>query len=58
MPISRELSPSSHKLGDESIFSGLSAALGHELGPNGGSHLSNLKLADTKSYLQIEALRQ
>ena len=62
------LSPSSHKLSDEFISSGLSAALGHEpfglelmaerLGPNGGSHRSNLKLAGTTSYLRIEALRQ
>ena len=60
------LSPSGHKFGDEFISSGLTAALGHEpfglelmaerLGPNGGSNLSNLNLADTTSYLRIEAL--
>jgi hypothetical protein len=31
------LSPSIHKFGNEFIPSGLSAALGHELGPNGVS---------------------
>jgi len=31
--------------------------MAERLGPNGGSHLSNLNLADTISYLRIEALR-
>jgi hypothetical protein len=35
--MSRKLSPSIHKFGNEFIHSGLSAALGHELGPNGVS---------------------
>ena len=33
------LSPSIHKFGPEFIYSGLSAALGHELGPNGVSKI-------------------
>jgi len=50
------LSPSGQEFGYEFISSGLSAALGHELGPNGGSHLSNLNLVDTTAYLRIEVL--
>jgi len=33
----RSLSPSIHKFDDEFIYSGLSAAFGHELRPNGVS---------------------
>jgi len=47
------LSPSIHKFAHEFIPSGLSAALGHELGPNGVSAES---VNDTCPYLRIEAL--
>ena len=37
-----QLSPSVHKLGEGLIYSGLSAALGHEIEPNGVSDLAGL----------------
>ena len=36
------LSPSIHKFDDDLIYSGLSAALGHELGPNGVSNNNDM----------------
>ena len=41
------LSPSIHKFGNVFIYSGLSAALGHELGPNGVSNYFNSQHEDT-----------
>jgi len=54
--ISRKLSPSIHKFGNEFIHSGLSAALGHELGPNGVSSCFGSRFENTLPYLRIEAL--
>ena len=63
-----ELSPSIHKFDDILIYSGLSAALGHEpfglelmaerLGPNGVSNVSKTSQRIRSPYLRIEALRQ
>jgi len=53
-----KLSPSVHKFGYEHIYSGLSAALGHELGPNGVSIYSDPAPENTSLYLRIEALRK
>ena len=63
-----ELSPSIYKSDDELIYSGLSAALGHEpfglelmaerLGPNGVSNVYKTSERNTSPYLRIEALRQ
>jgi hypothetical protein len=50
------LSPSTHRFDDELIDSGLSAALGHELGPNGVSNISETVRQNTSPYLRIEAL--
>jgi hypothetical protein len=52
----QKLSPSIHKFGDEFIHSGLSAALGHELGPNGVSNFDVAKKQNTSLYSRIEAL--
>ena len=51
-----KLSPSIYKFDDEFIYSGLSAAFGHELKPNGVSILSFLINQNRSPYLQVEAL--
>jgi hypothetical protein len=52
------LSRSIHKFDDVFIHSELSAALGHELGPNGVSNRKSPTHENTLYYLRIEALSQ